>query len=225
MKQCGAAVAPAAVTVRQAVRTASFWHLAIAVATSISANVMVMNLLSTIVKDRHFADHASVGRGCTVLTMSMDTLMRGGVGYTTFVHTGIPKQLFLKLGAGLAVLAQLAFAIDAPALVFVGCALAGVSDGVIWAVAPWLVGKLFGTANSAAIFGLVIFLTAIVTASLSFGLQPALYDSHIAAGATECSGIECFRSTHFSAAAVSVAGLWAAARLLDAHHQNARGDG
>eukprot|EP00937_MAST-01D_sp_MAST-1D-sp2_P002333 g2333.t1 len=204
-----------------ALRTPVFYLLSFVVAVVVATNVMVLNNLSTIVKDRRVAIGGAGGSGdfAIILMLTFSCFARFSVGVLMYRWGPVRwAPRFLIVAACLSVAGELALVFDVGVLLPVSAALLGLSDGVIWCSSAWLVMKTFGATHTAAIYGVVVFFVAIFSVIMSYGVETAVYASQPSRsagdGQRECAtGIHCFRTTHIIACAVNavaivVAGLF-----------------
>ena len=148
------------------VRQPEFWLLWLCFGVGVGGDLLVMNILSSIVHDRGLPNPEALAHTCVILVASCDTLARFLTGFLNDKLAKTDVSLFLVLGALCMVLGQLCFAMPAsPAappqqgaaagggghsLLFLGCVLIGASDGMFWSAGPIITGSMFGVGGRAA---------------------------------------------------------------------------
>ena len=184
-----------------------FYVLSYVVASVVATNVMVLNMLSTIVKDRHIAIGGSTqtrrGDFAVILMLAFSCSARFVVGVLMYRLGPVRwAPRFLLTAASLSVAGQLCLVFDVDLLLPVGITFLGLSDGTIWCSSAWLVMQSFGAAHTATIYGIIVFSVAIFSSVVSYGIETAVYGAQpsiqMSSGdQQECStGIYCFRATH-----------------------------
>ena len=205
-----------------ALRTRTFALLAVVVATTAGGNVLVLNILSTIVKDRGVV--AADGDFAVVVMMTMSCSARFFVGILMFRWGPLRwAPRFMVAAPALMALGQLLLCPDVGLLVFVAAGVLGLSDGTIWCVSAWVCAQLFGAITS-AVYGTVVAFCACSITLIAYVIEPIVYNSHATKAppppggggggggdATECAaGIACFRTTHLIVAGLGCAAVAAA---------------
>ena len=188
----------------QAMATVRFWALWLIFGVTVGGDVLTLNILSSIVKSR--GEDPDIASMCVIIVMAADTLSRFGSGFA--VSAGASPGLLLCFGPLLMVIAQLMLATDrGPPLLYLACVVTGLSDGIVWSLAPLLTGRLFGLAAAGRNFGMIVLSAACFALLLSLGLEPAVYEAHREPGAAGCLGVECFALTHYVAAGLGGVGV------------------
>jgi len=195
-------------TIRSAVVRLDFWIFTLIATICVGANVMTLNVMTTLVKDRSgttwsLQDADKVGNVAVIVVMACSSLARWGVGSLMYMVPSVTKSAYLYGAVAITIASQLVLCVDIAILIFPGCVLLGLSDGCVWTSLPWLTGKVFGLKHMGSIFGTIVCIGASGTIGLSYVLEPLVYNAHITVG-TECYGIDCFRITHIICAALNV---------------------
>lgn len=184
---------------------------------TVSGGLMVLQMISRVVAVRGVSSGPALAHVLVVVAMGTDAIMRlmaGGLSaHFSTLHS---RCLLLACGAAAHAIAQITFMLPAPALgagavsvwgadthrlptvLFVGCVLLGVSDGVIWSVVPSVFIQLFTVKRASTFFSISVLTSAVMCVVLVNAVEPTVYSAHPVDPVTgECaSGLGCFRITH-----------------------------
>lgn len=205
-----AAAAAGELTPLQAIQTKRFWALWATFGATVGGDIMVLNIVSSMVKSRGLVP--GVASSCVIVVMASDTISRFCSGFA--VSKGVSATGLLAFGPVLMATGHLMLAKDlGVGLLYAACVGIGLSDGIMWSVGPLLTSKLFGMRSAGKIFGSVVIAAACFALLLSLLVEPAVYQQHTAPNMTDCIGGACFAASHYTAAGIGVAATMCAAWL------------
>jgi hypothetical protein len=218
-------------TPQSALCAAEFWLMWLVMTTVCGSNASTMNILSLIFTDRH-AGSEVVSRIASILVMVISSLSRFMCGNLIAASPLRPTPAVLVAGAAtMATAAQVLFTLDSEVFLFGACVSMGMSDGMFWGSLPVVSNRVFGLRNSGGIYGMLVCFGAVGFITLSLGVQPAVYASHLKhqvsrngtndSGAADgnndrvCQqGVLCFRGYHITCACFAAVGLASSLGLL-----------
>lgn len=205
-----AAAAADELTPLQAIQTKRFWALWATFGATVGGDIMVLNIVSSMVKSRGLVP--GIASSCVIVVMASDTISRFCSGFA--VSKGVSATGLLAFGPVLMAMGHLMLAKDfGVGLLYAACVGIGLSDGIMWSVGPLLTSKLFGMRSAGKIFGSVVIAAACFALLLSLVVEPAVYQQHTAPNMTDCIGEACFAASHYTAAGIGVAATMCAAWL------------
>lgn len=205
-----AAAAVGELTPLQAIQTKRFWALWATFGATVGGDIMVLNIVSSMVKSRGLVP--GIASSCVIVVMASDTISRFCSGFA--VSKGVSATGLLAFGPVLMVTGHLMLAKDlGVGLVYAACVGIGLSDGIMWSVGPLLTSKLFGMRSAGKIFGSVVIAAACFALLLSLVVEPAVYQQHTAPNMTDCIGEACFAASHYTAAGIGIAAIMCAVWL------------
>lgn len=205
-----AAAVAGELTPLQAIQTKRFWALWATFGATVGGDIMVLNIVSSMVKSRGLVP--GIASSCVIVVMASDTISRFCSGFA--VSKGVSATGLLAFGPVLMATGHLMLAKDlGVGLLYAACVGIGLSDGIMWSVGPLLTSKLFGMRSAGKIFGSVVIAAACFALLLSLVVEPAVYQQHTAPNMTDCIGEACFAASHYTAAGIGVAAIMCAVWL------------
>lgn len=205
-----AAAVAGELTPLQAIQTKRFWALWATFGATVGGDIMVLNIVSSMVKSRGLVP--GIASSCVIVVMASDTISRFCSGFA--VSKGVSATGLLAFGPVLMATGHLMLAKDlGVGLLYAACVGIGLSDGIMWSVGPLLTSKLFGMRSAGKIFGSVVIAAACFALLLSLVVEPAVYQQHTAPNMTDCIGEACFAASHYTAAGIGVAATMCAVWL------------
>ncbi|KAG6389970.1 hypothetical protein SASPL_151445 [Salvia splendens] len=198
----------------QALRTLSFWLLFVAMLCGMGSGLATINNISQIGES---LGYTAVERSTLVSLWSIwNFLGRVGAGLLsdTFLHKkGYPRPLFMTVTLAAMTAGHVIIGSGFPGNLYVGSVVVGICYGSQWSLMPTITSEVFGVRHMGTIFNTIAIASPLGSYIFSVRVIGYMYDRN-AGDESSCSGTQCFMSSFFAMAVVSLFGSLVALGLF-----------
>ncbi|KAG6391728.1 hypothetical protein SASPL_149486 [Salvia splendens] len=198
----------------QALRTLSFWLLFVAMLCGMGSGLATINNISQIGES---LGYTAVERSTLVSLWSIwNFLGRVGAGLMsdTFLHKkGYPRPLFMTVTLAAMTAGHVIIGSGFPGNLYVGSVVVGICYGSQWSLMPTITSEIFGVRHMGTIFNTIAIASPMGSYIFSVRVIGYIYDRN-AGDESSCSGTQCFMSSFFAMAVVSLFGALVALGLF-----------
>ncbi|KAL3528293.1 hypothetical protein ACH5RR_007615 [Cinchona calisaya] len=199
----------------EAIRTANFWLLFIAMLCGMGSGLATINNISQIGQS---LGYTSVERSTLVSLWSIwNYLGRFGAGYASdiFLHRrGWARPLLMVLTLAAMTGGHVIIASGFPGNLYIGSVLVGVCYGSQWSLMPTITSEIFGVRHLGTIFNSIAAASPVGSYILSVRVIGYIYDRNATGEDNSCYGKYCFMLSFFILASVSLFGFLVALALF-----------